>query len=100
MVNQIAGFFSHEGPERGAASVADHLQKFWDPRMRDAICAHVDSGGEGLTRAPDMPSATDAGMTAAKHRGYAFQWYSLALLTLALFLFFALFRHDKPPRDT
>jgi cytochrome oxidase assembly protein ShyY1 len=59
-----------------------------------------DSGGEGLTRAPDMPSATDAGMTAAKHRGYAFQWYSLALLTLALFLFFALFRHDKPPRDT
>ncbi|MCX7050297.1 MAG: formate dehydrogenase subunit delta, partial [Proteobacteria bacterium] len=27
MANQIAGFFSHEGPERGAASVADHLQK-------------------------------------------------------------------------
>ena len=37
MANQIAGFFSHEGPERGAASVADHLQKFWDPRMKAAI---------------------------------------------------------------
>lgn len=59
-----------------------------------------DAGSEGLTRAPDSSPATDAGMTAAKHRGYAFQWYSLALLTLALFLFFTFFRHDKPSRDT
>ena len=57
------------------------------------------AGNEGLIRAPDMPPATDAGMTAAKHRGYAFQWYSLALLTFALFLFFTFFRHDKPSRD-
>ena len=49
MANQIAGFFSHEGPERGAASVADHLQKFWDPRMREQIAAAVDEGrAEGL----------------------------------------------------
>jgi formate dehydrogenase subunit delta len=49
MVNQIAVFFSHEGPERGAASVADHLQKFWDPRMRAEIAAAVDEGrAEGL----------------------------------------------------
>jgi formate dehydrogenase subunit delta len=49
MANQIAGFFSHEGPERGAASVADHLQKFWDPRMRSQIAAAVDEGrAEGL----------------------------------------------------
>ena len=49
MVNQIAGFFSHEGPERGAASVADHLRKFWDPRMRAEIAAAVDEGrAEGL----------------------------------------------------
>ena len=49
MANQIAGFFSHEGPERGAASVADHLQKFWDPRMRAQIAAAVDEGrAEGL----------------------------------------------------
>ena len=44
MANQIAGFFSHEGPERGAASVADHLQKFWDPRMRAQIAAAVEEG--------------------------------------------------------
>jgi formate dehydrogenase subunit delta len=49
MANQIAGFFSHEGSERGAASVADHLQKFWDPRMRAQIAAAVDEGrAEGL----------------------------------------------------
>ena len=49
MANQIAGFFSHEGPERGAASVADHLQKFWDPRMRAQIGAAVEEGrAEGL----------------------------------------------------
>lgn len=44
MANQIAGFFSHEGPERGTASVADHLQKFWDPRMRAEIAAAVADG--------------------------------------------------------
>ena len=65
MANQIAGFFSHEGPERGAASVADHLQKFWDPRMRAEIAASSASGsspvaleavrqiaGPGANRAP------------------------------------------------
>ena len=44
MANQIATFFAHEGPERGAASVADHLKKFWDPRMRAEIAAAVAEG--------------------------------------------------------
>ena len=49
--------------------------------------------GDGLTRVGDAsrdPSrqSADVGMTAAKHRGYAFQWYSLAALTLILFAFF------------
>ena len=49
MANQIAGFFSHEGPERGAASTADHLKKFWDPRMRAEISAAVADGrADGL----------------------------------------------------
>ena len=30
------------------AGVADHLQKFWDPRMRSQILAHLDAGGDGL----------------------------------------------------
>lgn len=58
-----------------------------------------DGAAEGLIRAPDLAPAVDAGMTAAKHRGYAFQWYSLAVLILSLFLFFTFFHHDKPSRD-
>ena len=48
MANQIGAFFQSQGEAAALAGVADHLAKFWDPRMRDAIFAHVDSGGEGL----------------------------------------------------
>jgi formate dehydrogenase subunit delta len=48
MANQIGRFFAHEGEERAVADIADHLRKFWDPRMRAAICAHLDTGGAGL----------------------------------------------------
>ena len=48
MANQIAGFFAREGLETGAAKTANHLVKFWDPRMRRAIVAHLEAGGEGL----------------------------------------------------
>jgi formate dehydrogenase subunit delta len=42
MANQIGKFFAHEGPEKGATSVAEHIRSFWDPRMRAAIFAHLD----------------------------------------------------------
>ncbi len=48
MANQIGKFFV---PQRGAdpvAAIADHLKKFWDPRMRAAIVAHLEHGGAGL----------------------------------------------------
>jgi len=48
MANQIGRFFAHEGDAQAAASVAAHLKKFWDPRMRKAIVAHLDQGGNGL----------------------------------------------------
>ena len=48
MANQIGKFFAHQGDPRAVASIADHLAKFWDPRMRAAIQAHVASGGAGL----------------------------------------------------
>jgi formate dehydrogenase subunit delta len=49
MANQIAAFFAHEGPERAAASIEDHLRKFWDPRMRAEIAEAV-----GQARAPGL----------------------------------------------
>lgn len=48
MANQIAAFFAHEGEARAVADTADHLAKFWDPRMRAAILEHLDAGGEEL----------------------------------------------------
>ena len=38
------------------AGIAEHLEKFWDPRMRKAICAYVDAGGAGLDPPRGEPS--------------------------------------------
>jgi formate dehydrogenase subunit delta len=49
MANQIGQFFATtDGAEQAAASVADHIKKFWNPRMRAAIVAHVATGNHGL----------------------------------------------------
>lgn len=48
MANQIAKFFAAQGEERALPQIADHIEKFWDPRMRREISAHVAQGGEGL----------------------------------------------------
>lgn len=49
MANDIANFFASE-PERSAAvaGVAGHIRRYWDPRMRRQIFAHLDEGGDGL----------------------------------------------------
>jgi formate dehydrogenase subunit delta len=49
MANQIGAFFRAQGEEAAVAGVEDHLRKFWDPRMRREILAHLEAGGEGLT---------------------------------------------------
>jgi formate dehydrogenase subunit delta len=48
MANQIGRFFSHQAEAEAVANTADHLKKFWDPRMRKAILEYVDGGGEEL----------------------------------------------------
>ena len=48
MANQIGRFFAHEPEEKAIASTADHLKKYWDPRMRKAILDHAAQGGAGL----------------------------------------------------
>ena len=48
MANQIARNFRHEGEQAATAGTADHIGKFWDPRMRALIIAHLDAGGAGL----------------------------------------------------
>ena len=48
MANQIAGFFNGSGPELARKDVAEHINKFWEPRMRLALFALLDGGGAGL----------------------------------------------------
>ena len=55
MANQIGKFFASQGPKQAVAGTAEHIKKTWDPRMRAAIFAHLDKGGEGLD--PDVRAA-------------------------------------------
>jgi formate dehydrogenase subunit delta len=48
MANQIGTFFLSQDAETAPAKIAEHIRKFWDPRMREAIVAHLDRGGTGL----------------------------------------------------
>jgi len=48
MANQIGRFFTPQRDGDTVAAIADHLQKFWDPRMRAAIVEHLAKGGAGL----------------------------------------------------
>ncbi len=48
MANQIATYFKSYPHEEAVAETAGHIKSFWDPRMRDALYAHVGSGGSGM----------------------------------------------------
>lgn len=48
MANQIGTFFLSKPHEEGVAGTAEHINKFWEPRMRRQFFDIVDRGGEGL----------------------------------------------------
>ena len=48
MANQIGTFFHSQGEATAVTGTAEHIKKFWDPRMLKKIYAHVEHGGEGL----------------------------------------------------
>ena len=48
MANQIGKFFAGQGADAAVSGTAEHIKKFWDPRMRAAIFAYVEDGGAGL----------------------------------------------------
>jgi formate dehydrogenase subunit delta len=48
MANQIGKFFQSQGGEKAVPGIAEHIKKFWDPRMRAKIVAHLDAGGAEL----------------------------------------------------
>lgn len=48
--NQIATFFHSKPHAEGVAGVADHLNKFWEPRMRRQFFELIGSGGKGFDK--------------------------------------------------
>jgi formate dehydrogenase subunit delta len=48
MANQIGRFFRSQGEEAAIKGTAEHLKKFWEPRMRASILQHLANGGDGL----------------------------------------------------
>jgi formate dehydrogenase subunit delta len=58
MANDIGNFFNAEPDKTEAAKgVANHVRRFWDPRMRREMIAHYRNGGAGLD---DVPRAAMA----------------------------------------
>lgn len=51
MANQIGDFFdTMKNREQSLEEIASHLRRFWEPRMRLALLAHVDQqAGAGLS---------------------------------------------------
>ncbi len=48
MANQIGKFFISQNEKDAIEGIATHIKKFWEPRMRKAIFAHLDADGAGL----------------------------------------------------
>jgi len=49
MANDIGSFFNAEADKIVAAQgVANHIKRYWDPRMRREIVTHYRDGGAGL----------------------------------------------------
>ena len=50
MANDIARNLEAMGPDKAVLATADHIDKFWDPRMKKAIFADAkEPGGAALT---------------------------------------------------
>jgi len=47
-VNEIARFFAAYPHDEAVAGIADHLQKFWEPRYRRQLIEYARAGGAGL----------------------------------------------------
>jgi formate dehydrogenase subunit delta len=63
MANQIGTFFKSKPHEEGVAGVAEHINKFWEPRMRRQFFEIVDAGGGNL-----LPIVMEASATIRRPR--------------------------------
>jgi formate dehydrogenase subunit delta len=61
MANDISNFFRLRPEEQAIAGTANHIKRYWDPRMRTKMAEHLAHGGEGLN-----PLALKAAQVACK----------------------------------
>ncbi len=48
MANQIATFFQSQGGEEAVKGVAEHINSFWEPRMRAQLFELVEADEKGF----------------------------------------------------
>jgi len=79
MANQIGTFFLSKPHDEGVAGIAEHINKFWEPRMRRLFFEVVDGGGDGLlpivmeaaarVRRPNAPEGVGIGAGTSVEKG-------------------------------
>ena len=52
MANDIGNFFKVQSRDEAIAGIASHIQRFWTPRMRQKLQAHLAAGHGGLDELP------------------------------------------------
>ncbi len=48
MANQITDFFAPYPKREALDGIAKHIHATWEPRLRNALLAHIEAGGAGL----------------------------------------------------
>lgn len=79
MANQIGTFFQSKPHQEGVEGVAEHINKFWEPRMRRMFFELLAEGDAGFlpividaaakVRRPDAPQGTGPGAGADANCG-------------------------------
>jgi formate dehydrogenase subunit delta len=52
MANDIANYFRVQGREEAIAGIANHIKRYWTPRMRQKLNAYLAEGHGGLDELP------------------------------------------------
>jgi formate dehydrogenase subunit delta len=71
MANQIGDFFAPYPPGQRTEGIRNHLRHYWDPRMREALLAHIDAGAVGLSAHVVEAARHLREQTQSSARGYA-----------------------------
>lgn len=48
MANQISRFMESKPHDEGVSGVANHINDYWEPRMRRQLFELIDKGGDGF----------------------------------------------------